>query len=432
MSGAKTPAGIGAPVPGGDDPPRGACILAWADALAAHSEVADALTVTYGTPAHTATAASLLQWMREAGFDEAGLDPVGNVVGRYRAAAAGAPQLLTGSHYDTVRDGGRYDGRLGVLAPIAVVAGLAAQGRRLGFDLVVIGFADEEGVRFGTTFLGSSAVTGAFDPAVLERRDADGVTMREAMRAAGLRPDAIGQAVLTDRPTLGFVEVHIEQGPVLLDEGLALGVVTAINGGVRMLIEFDGEAGHAGTTPMAGRRDAACAAAEAALLVEARCSREPELVGTVGQLSVPGGSVNVIPGRAAMSLDVRAPRDAQRDAALSDILEGMDALCRRRGIAWRGEEIMRVPATPSDPRLAAHWREAVTAIGLPLRELPSGAGHDAMCMARACPQAMLFVRCGAGGISHSPRETLAAADAEAAVRAFDVFLDRLDRDTRPT
>jgi N-carbamoyl-L-amino-acid hydrolase len=403
---------------------RGERILAWADRLAAHSDHPDHLTCAYMTPAHRQAAGLLETWMREAGFDDVRHDAVGNVIGVYRAdPAVAAPRLVaTGSHYDTVRNGGRYDGRLGILLPIAIVADLRARGHRLPFDLEVVGFAEEEGLRYGGTFLASSAYIGRFDAAMLDKMDAQGIPMREALRSAGFDPDAV-TACATDLKRLAhYFEVHIEQGPVLLEHGLPLGVVTAIAGSVRRLLTLTGLAGHAGTTPMALRRDAACAAAEIVLYVERRCAQAPGLVGTVGQLEVPGGSVNVIPGRCQLSLDVRAPDDATRDAALADIEAEIDAICARRGVAVESEEIMRVAAAPCSASHRERWRAAVAAQGLPVHELPSGAGHDAMMVGRATPMSMLFVRCGNGGISHNPLETITAADAQVAGAATEAFL----------
>ena len=404
--------------------------MQWAEALARHTDVPGQLTCTYLTDAHRATAAQLARWMREAGFDEVRIDAVGNVIGRYRADAhVTSPRLVaTGSHYDTVRNGGRYDGRLGILLPIAVVAALQTAGERLPYDLEVIGFAEEEGVRYGSTFLGSSAYLGQFDLALLDQADADGIRMRDALRAAGLDPDAIAQAA-ADRSRLAhFFEVHIEQGPVLLQRQLPLGVVSAIAGCVRRRLVLTGQAGHAGTTPMSLRRDAACAAAEIVLMVERRCQRDEGLVGTVGVLDVPGGSINVIPGACVLTLDVRAGDDAVRDTALADIEREIEAICGRRAIEWKSEELMRAAATPCTPAHRGHWRAVLEALGAPVFELPSGAGHDAMLMGRAVPTSMLFVRCGNGGISHNPLETMTAEDAALAARAVTEFLRRLAQD----
>lgn len=385
------------------------------------------LTVTYLTDAHRAAAGRVAADMKECGFDEVSVDAVGNVVGRYRGAAANAKALLTGSHYDTVRNGGRYDGRLGIYVPMAGVRELARTGRRLPFDIELVAFAEEEGQRYKATFLGSGALTGHFDPAWLDQRDADGITMREAMRRAGLPATAEAIAALKRDPRryLGFVEVHIEQGPVLNGMDVPLAVVTSINGGVRYLGEAVGMASHAGTTPMGQRRDAAVAVAELALFVEQRAARDGDSVGTVGLLEVPGGSINVVPGRCRFSLDLRAPRDAQRDAMVADVLAAMREIGERRGVRFEVEETMRAAAAPADPAWRARWERAVEALGMPLHRMPSGAGHDAMKLHEVMPQAMLFVRGQNAGISHNPLESTTAHDIDLAVQAFMRLADGL-------
>lgn len=405
------------------DHPLGRAIVERAGLLAAHSDQADALTVTYLTPAHRAAAAQIAAWMREAGL-QVHVDAVGNVVGRYAAADPGAKTLITGSHFDTVRNGGRFDGRLGILLPIAVIDDLNRRGERLPYHLEVIAFAEEEGVRFKSSFLASSALVGAFDMALLDRADADGVTMRAAMRAAGLPGDEAAIAALARDPArlAGYIEVHIEQGPVLLDRGLPLGVVTSIAGSVRMSATVTGVAGHAGTTPMSMRRDAAAAAAEMILAVERRCSEAATLVGTVGMLGVPNGATNVIPGRCEFSIDIRAGDDATRDAAVDDVVRELNAIARRRGVSLELSQTMRVPCAPCSPRLMDLLERCIARAGaVPLR-LPSGAGHDAMILQRVTDVCMLFVRCGDGGISHNPRETMTVEDADLAARTFLEFL----------
>jgi N-carbamoyl-L-amino-acid hydrolase len=391
----------------------GPLAMQWADTIGAWSEADDGLTCSYMTPVHRRTAAQLADWMREAGMT-VHIDAVGNVVGRYASGTPGAKTLMTGSHYDTVRDGGKYDGRLGILLPIAIVGHLHARGERLPYHLEIVGFAEEEGVRFRSTFLGSRAITGEFDMAQLDALDADGTSMRAALAAAGHRPEDIAAIARKPEDVLGFVEVHIEQGPVLLNAGLALGVVTAIAGSSRYLVELTGLASHAGTTPMHMRRDAAAAAADIVLLVEARCRGDATLVGTVGQLQVPGGSVNVIPGHCNLSLDIRAASDPVRLAAVQDILDGIQAICARRQIEARIEQVVSAAAAPCAPWLMDQLGAAVERAGLPRFDLPSGAGHDAMAMARMSDVAMLFTRCGNGGISHNRLETMTADDAELA------------------
>ncbi len=418
-------------------------IMEWSERLAQFSEPVWAekkqLTCTYLTPAHLQTASELLAIMRENGFDEVSKDAVGNVVGIYRAQTSDALRksdakqvktLLTGSHYDTVRNGGKYDGRLGILIPIACVAQLAAQGKRLPFDFEVIGFSEEEGQRFRATFLASGALTGDFDPAWLDQQDAEGISMGQAMQLAGLPGEmaAIGQLKRDPAQYLGFVEAHIEQGPILCEGGLALGVVTSINAGVRATCKITGMAAHAGTTPMKMRQDALLAAAEISLMAESRARQDEGSVATVGQMQVPGGSINVIPGECLFTLDMRAPFDAQRDALVNDILEQARQIAERRQVRFEFTEVMRASAAPSDPLLLERWERAVESIGQPVFRLNSGAGHDAMKLHTIMPQAMLFVRGGNRGISHNPLEIISEEDASTATQAFMALLEGFQTD----
>jgi N-carbamoyl-L-amino-acid hydrolase len=413
----------------GVEPLLGNDVWDWQEKLAQHSDPGFAelgqLTVTYLTDAHRACAQRISHWMRDCGFDEVEIDAVGNVVGRYHAATPDAKYLLTGSHYDTVRNGGKYDGRLGIFVPMACVRELHRAGRRLPFGFEVVGFAEEEGQRYKATFLGSGALIGDFKPEWLEQKDADGVTMREAMQHAGLCIDDIPKLQRDPARYLGFVEVHIEQGPVLNELNLALGVVTSINGSVRYLCEVIGTASHAGTTPMDRRRDAACAVAELALYLEKRAAQDGNSVATIGQLNVPSGSINVVPGRCQFSLDLRAPTNAQRDAMAKDVLAELVAICERRGVRHTLEETMRAAAAPSAAPLQQRWEAAVRAQGLPVFHMPSGAGHDAMKLHEVMPQAMLFVRGENSGISHNPLESTTSDDMQLCVQAFAHLLDDL-------
>jgi beta-ureidopropionase / N-carbamoyl-L-amino-acid hydrolase len=421
----------------GVEPSLGNLVWDWHESLAQFSDAGfkenGQLTVTYLTDAHRACAARIAQDMRDCGFDDVQIDAVGNVVGIYHAghSNSGLPshgrRLLTGSHYDTVRNGGKYDGRLGIFTPMACVRELSRQGRRLPFDLEVIGFAEEEGQRYKATFLGSGSLVGQFNPNWLDQQDAGGVTMREAMHRAGLPGTLDAIAALKRDPAryLGFVEVHIEQGPVLNELDLPLGIVTSINGSMRYQCEAIGVASHAGTTPMARRRDAAAAAAELALYVEKRAARDGDSVGTIGLLNVPGGSINVVPGRCQFSLDLRAPNDAQRDALASDVLAQLKAICERRGVHCSVEETMRAAAAPSAPQWQRRWEAAVGSLGVPLHRMPSGAGHDAMKLHEVMPQAMLFVRGQNSGISHNPLESTTSDDMQLAVQAFQALLEQL-------
>ena len=390
------------------------------------------LTVTYLTEAHRECAERIRFWMEAScGFDEVNIDAVGNVVGRYHGKEPTAKYLMTGSHYDTVRNGGKYDGRLGILVPMACVRELHRAGKRLPFGIEVVAFAEEEGQRYKATFLGSGALIGHFNPAWLEQKDADGVTMREAMQHAGLCIDDIATLQRDPAQYLGFIEVHIEQGPALNELDLPLGVVTSINGGVRYLCEMIGTASHAGTTPMDRRRDAAVAVAELALYVEQRAAKDGDSVGTIGLLNVPSGSINVVPGRCLFSLDLRAPTDAQRDAMVTDVLDALARIAQRRGLRYTIEESMRAAAAPSAPALQRHWERAVDALGLPVFRMPSGAGHDAMKLHAIMPQAMLFVRGQNSGISHNPLESTTHNDMQLAVDAFTQVLHQLAQETQP-
>jgi N-carbamoyl-L-amino-acid hydrolase len=411
-------------------PTLGNLVWDWHEQLAVHSEPGYAergeLCVTYLTDAHRATAAQLAQWMRaDCGFDDVTIDAVGNVVGIYHGADPSAQRLLTGSHYDTVRNGGKYDGRLGILVPMACVRELHRQGKRLSYGIEVVGFAEEEGQRYKAVFLGSGALCGGFDTRWLDQKDADGITMRDAIAHAGLNVDDIAALKRDPSRYLGFVETHIEQGPVLNDLDLPLGVVHSINGSVRFVGEIVGVASHAGTTPMTMRRDAAAAAAELVLFAEQRGGAVPDLVATVGMLDVPNGSINVVPGRCRFSLDVRATTNEVRDAAAADILAELAAICARRGLQYTLEETMRAAAAPCATEWRQRWERAVETLGLPVFRMPSGAGHDAMKIHDILPQAMLFLRGLNAGISHNPLESITNDDAELCVQAFQTLLDQL-------
>ncbi|MFS8977692.1 Zn-dependent hydrolase [Cupriavidus necator] len=405
----------------------GHTILTQADQLARFSDMEGGLTCAYLTPAHRDAQARLAQWMEAAGM-QVRIDAIGNVIGRYEAGPAvqDARVLMTGSHFDTVRNGGRYDGRLGILLPVAVVGALNQAGIRLPYHFEVVAFAEEEGLRFKTSFLASSVLAGRFDPALLERQDTDGITLQEALAASGLPGagalEALRAAAVDPAMLLGFVEVHIEQGPVLLHHGLPLGVVTQIAGSSRFQVRVEGLASHAGTTPMGMRKDAAAGAAEMILLVEQRCSAAPTLVGTVGQIQVPDGSSNVIPAACTFSMDIRAGEDGIREAAIADIVAGIDQIAQRRGLTAQVERVPPVNNAPCARWLMDQFGAVLKKRGLQAFELPSGAGHDAMMMQRITDVAMLFVRCGNGGISHNPLETITAQDAQLAAEVFVDFL----------
>jgi beta-ureidopropionase / N-carbamoyl-L-amino-acid hydrolase len=424
-------------------PAQGNQVWDWCEDLAQFSDPGYAeqgqLTVTYLTPAHQACSRFIQAAMRECGFDSVQVDAVGNVVGIYRSDSPDAKTLLTGSHFDTVRNAGKHDGRLGIFTPMACVQALKQAGKRLPFAIEVVAFAEEEGQRYKATFLGSGALTGSFNPAWLDQVDADGISMNAAMNSA--TNTALAQsipaaeamkniALIQRNPAhyLGFVEVHIEQGPVLNARNLPLGVVTGINGSCRFMVGISGMASHAGTTPMNARRDAACAAAELLLYVERRALSDAGSVGTVGMLSVPNGSTNVVPGQCNFSLDLRAPSDAQRDQLTADVLAELAAICTRRGLAHTTEQTMSASAAPSDAAWQARWAKAVAALDVPVFELPSGAGHDAMQLHKIMPQAMLFVRGENAGISHNPLESTSNSDMQLGVDAFARLLEDLSKE----
>ena len=417
----------------GVTPTQGNDVWDWQEKLSEHTDPSYAelgqLTVTYLTDAHRACSQRISHWMHDCGFDDVSIDAVGNVMGRYlsndHTTNSSAKTLLTGSHYDTVRNAGKYDGRLGIFVPMACVRELKRQNKRLPFHIEVVGFAEEEGQRYKATFLGSGALIGQFDPTWLDQQDADGITMRQAMQHAGLCVDDIPKIRRQTNDYLGFVEVHIEQGPVLNELNIPLGIVTSINGSVRYACEVIGTACHAGTTPMNRRSDAAAAVAEIILFAEQRAAQDGDSVATVGQLLVPNGSTNVVPGRCQFTLDMRAPTNVQRDAMVRDILDKFKAICERRQVRYALEETMRAAAAPSAPAWQRRWEQAVDSLGVPLHRMPSGAGHDAMKLHEVMPQAMLFVRGENSGISHNPLESSTNDDMQLAVDAFTQLLNQM-------
>jgi beta-ureidopropionase / N-carbamoyl-L-amino-acid hydrolase len=412
--------------PAASAPPAGEFgvkILRLVRQLAQWSEVPEGLRCTYFSPEHKAVAAQLCDWMLSAGL-EAKIDAVGNVIGRYESDACGAKTLLVGSHYDTVADAGQFDGRLGILTALVVAEHLRRERRKLPFHLEVIGFSEEEGVRFGAPYIGSSAMSGRFDENNLARRDAIGISLAAVLKQDGVDFAAIQQLARRPEAYRGYLEVHIEQGPMLLRNNVPLGVVTSIAGSVRFRITIHGVAGHAGTVPMSLRRDAAAAAAEIVLEIERRCAIDAKLVGTVGQLSVPHGLINVIPGCCELSLDVRSIDDTARDVAITDILAAIQRIANRRGVTAVVKKIAHHRAVPCAAQMQSALAQAIVRAGFEPFFLPSGAGHDAEMFAGVTDIGMLFVRCGNGGISHSPLETVTAEDADLAARVLlDVLIN---------
>jgi allantoate deiminase len=371
--------------------------------LAAISETPAHLARVFLSKQHRAAADLILSWMSRAGM-RAHLDAIGNVCGRYEGAreglaCEGLPCLMLGSHYDTVRDAGQWDGPLGLLTAIACVADLNRRGVRLPFALEVVGFADEE--------------AGTFDESALNVRDADGISMREALKQFGLDPDHIGAAARSRRELLAYLELHIEQGPVLEQEKLPVGVVTAIAGATRLAARLTGMAGHAGTVPMAMRRDALAGAAECIGAIEEFCRTDTDgLVGTVGYIHATPGATNVIPGQVSFTIDLRAPTDAHRKRAVSDIVRRIEAIAKRRHLSLQLDVTHENRTAPCAPWLKAQVADAIAGEGFRVFELPSGAGHDGMAMIDIADVGMIFVRCR-GGISHHPDEHVELADAEA-------------------
>ncbi|MFI5273127.1 MAG: allantoate amidohydrolase [Ktedonobacterales bacterium] len=403
-------------------------VLARCDALGAISEEADVLTRRYGTPAMRQVNELVADWMCAAGMTVE-RDAIGNLRGRYEADGAGARTLLLGSHLDTVRDAGKYDGPLGVLIALAAVERLHARGERLPYAIELYGFADEEGLRYHTGYLGSRVTAGAFDPAALDATGDDGVPLAQAIRDFGGDPAALAAAARRADALLGYVEVHIEQGPVLEHRGLPVGIVSAIQAQSRASITFSGEAGHAGTVPMALRHDALAAAAEFITGVERLARETPDLVATVGQLSVAPGASNVIPGRVALSLDLRHPENDTLRQASARARALADELAARRGVRveWAAGFGASVACSPRLMRLLAR---AVTEAGVEPLILPSGAGHDGAMLARLTEIAMLFVRCK-GGISHNPAESVTEADVAVALDTLSRLLALLAADPSP-
>jgi allantoate deiminase len=385
--------------------------------LGAISETPDHLARVFLSKEHRAAAELILAWMRAAGM-HAQLDAIGNVCGRYEGERPGLPCLMLGSHYDTVRDAGKWDGPLGLITAIACVADLHNRGRRLPFAVEVIGFADEEGVRFASTLLGSRAVAGTFDESVLGVKDSAGISMRDALVQFGLDPLHIGAAARARNELLGYVELHIEQGPVLETQNLPVGVVTAIAGATRLAVRLTGMAGHAGTVPMKLRRDALAGSAECIVAIEEFCRTDQGgLVGTVGYIHAMPGATNVIPGQVSFTIDIRAPTDAHRKLAVADVVRKIERIAGRRELLLQVDVTHENRTVPCAPWLKSQVAEAIAAEGYPVFELPSGAGHDGMAMIDIADVAMVFVRCR-GGVSHHPDEHVDNADVDAGARVL--------------
>ena len=410
----------GLPLAGGEHGPMANQVMDRLDRMAAISSSAKGLTRLYLSPEHKAAAELVRAWMSEAGL-KAAIDAIGNVVGRYEAAGPGAKTLILGSHIDTVQNAGRFDGNLGVVLAIQAVAVLAARNERLPFAIEVVAFGDEEGVRFPVALSGSRALAGILEPAALDSVDDHGILLRDALRSFGCNPDEVGTLARRADDVLGYLEVHIEQGPVLDTENLPVGVVTAIAGASRLKITVQGVAGHAGTVPMHLRQDAFAAVAAMVSMVERVALETADLVATVGRVEVLPGTVNVIPARASFTIDIRSPFDAVRRDAVARLSSLFAEVAAARNVGVDITTYYQAAAAPCGPMFQDALAAAIERQGLPVLSLPSGAGHDGLAMVHLCPIGMLFVRC-AGGISHNPAEAIEAADAETALL---VLLDAL-------
>ena len=408
-------------------------IMARLDELSLLTSEQGGLTRLYLSKEHKSAADLITGWMRDAGMT-ARVDAAGTVTGRLDGKQPGGKQpegtrrdartLLIGSHIDTVRNAGRFDGTLGVVLAIEAVAELQRTSRSLPFAIEILAFGDEEGVRFPCTLTGSRAVAGSFDPASLEAADADGVSLRQALADFGCDPARIGQVARDQGAVLGYIEVHIEQGPVLEKEGQPVGVVTAISGASRYQVTVGGMAGHAGTLPMPMRRDALTAAAEMVLAIEAIARGEAGLVATVGQIAARPGAVNVVPGEVVFTIDVRSPVDGTRRTGIRQIERDLKTIARRRHCTIQLTETYSEKAATCDQRFIRHFSAAIERVAGNAIGLPSGAGHDGLAMAQLCPIGMLFVRCN-GGISHHPTESVKSEDVEVATRVLIEFLDQV-------
>ncbi len=393
-------------------------VAARLEELALVSEEEARLTRTYGSPAMRAANDLVSSWAREAGLGTS-IDAIGNL--RCRTMGESATLLLLGSHLDTVRDAGRFDGALGVVAALDCIAHRTPR----KFEIELIGFCDEEGVRFQSTYLGSRAVAGTFDRATLALRDDRGIALGEAIRIFGGDPSRLDSCTVAREALLGYVELHLEQGPVLEVADEPLGVVTAIAGQSRLAVEFRGQAGHAGTTPMTMRRDALTAAAEFTLAVESSARLQGGLVATVGRLEIGQAASNVIPGQVALTVDVRSASDTTRRVAVATLESIARSTAARRGLQLEWRIVQETAAAACDLDLRQSLKQAVTASGHVPIELPSGAGHDAAALTEAgIHSALLFVRCR-GGLSHHPEEFVSEADLGAALAAMDAFLASL-------
>ncbi|MFC7517937.1 hydantoinase/carbamoylase family amidase [Herbaspirillum sp. GCM10030257] len=406
-------------------PHVGHLVLDWSDTLGTWSDDENCLTCAFMTTAHRKTAVQLAAWMRECGM-EVSIDTAGNVIGRYVSADPAAKTLMIGSHYDTARDSSKLKGRLGILLPIAVVRHLHSRGVKLPFHLEIVGFSDSMGLRFNSPFLGSKALAGRFDMRALDNVDSEGLTLQATLHDAGYNAQLIPQIARRRENLLGFVEVAMENGPILRGRGVPAGVVSSIAGSSRYMIELTGTACHAGNAPMSMRRDAAAAAAEVVLLVERCCSGTVSLSGTVGEIEIPNGAASVVPGGCRLILEVRAANNATRDRAVTSIMVGIDAICYRRNMDVSIQCVERVAAVNCDAGLRRQLGEAAMLVGVTPAELAAGTAHDAMEMAGVTDVAMLLMRCDNEGSGEAACESVSADDIETAWELMLAFIRNFD------
>ncbi len=399
------------------------------DILGTYSEEPDRLTRRFATPPMRQANDAVAAWMRAVGMTVR-QDPIGNLIGRYEASSPNAKTMLLGSHLDSVRDAGKYDGPLGVMVALACIERLHEQQHHLPFAIELLAFADEEGLRYHSIYLGSKVVAGTFDPNTLHSTDSDGIPLAEAIRAFGGNPDAIPAAKRQGDDLLGYCEVHIEQGPVLESLNIPVGLVSTISGQNRFSLSFIGQAGHAGTVPMSMRHDALCAASEFILAVETLARNQPGMVATVGQIAAQPGASNVIPGQATLSLDVRHQDNAVREQACDQLQERAQQIAAARQVTLNWQTLPANPTVPCSPHLSQLLARSIETLKYPVHSLPSGAGHDAVAMSVLTPIAMLFVRCR-GGISHNPAESVTPEDVAVAIEVLEQFLLQLAQE-QPT
>lgn len=399
-------------------------VIARCRKLASFSEDSDGTRRTFLSPPMRRVHQEIAGWLEPLGA-KARIDAAGNLRAVYLAEEAAAPRLLIGSHLDTVPNAGPFDGILGVVLAVALLQGL--DGRRLPYAIEVVGFSEEEGVRFGKPFIGSRALVGRLDEDLLDVQDVRGVSVRRAIEEFGLNPGEIPQASLQD-DVCGYLEFHIEQGPVLEKLGLPLAVVEAIAGQSRLEFTFVGRANHAGTTPMDLRFDAVTSAAEWITTVERVAKTVSGLVATVGSVQTKPGAANVIAAEARLSLDVRHREDEVRRRAVEDLIHHAEDIARRRGLSLRWSRRMDQRAVAMDPFLSAQVEAAVRKTGCEPHRMVSGAGHDAMILAEKVPAAMIFLRTP-GGISHDPAESVAVEDVAKAIECGLHLLEQLASST---